>query len=139
VWALRSRLISKVDFRRSKRSIATTRLESTMNKTFSRTLTLAVIAAPLLAFANDGEMFRNGSSFYGEPANGAAVSRTVDAGTTRALTVEYGETVKFVKGSEQFTWTFNGLDGRDVELAKIAPHSFAGTQVRVGRNPLSRN
>lgn len=108
-------------------------------KTLARALTLAAIAAPLLAFATDGEMFRNGSSFYGEPANGKAATRSVDVATTRSINVKYGETVQFVKGAEQFAWTFNGLDNRSVALTKIAPHNFASMEVRVGRDPLFLN
>ncbi|WOB10853.1 CzcE family metal-binding protein [Piscinibacter gummiphilus] len=110
-----------------------------MIKTFARTLTLAAIAAPLIAFANDGGNFRNGASFYGQPADGKVATRTVDVTTTRVVRVNYGETVKFVKGAEQFAWTFNGMDNRGVPLTKIAPHDFASTVVYVDQDPLNRN
>ncbi len=107
--------------------------------TFTRTLALATLAAPLLAFATDGGTFRNGSSLFGEPADAKLAARTVDVMRNTVVRVPYGETVKFVKGAEQFTWTFNGLDGRDVPLTKIAPHQFDGATVHVDRNPLTRN
>lgn len=110
-----------------------------MVKTIARTLAFAAIAAPVLAFAADGGNFRNGNSYFGEPADGKVASRTVDLATTRVVRVKYGETVKFVKGSEQFTWTFNGVDARSVPLMKIAPHNFGGTNVYVEQNPLHRN
>ncbi len=110
-----------------------------MNKILARTIALATIAAPLFAFANDGGTFRNGSSIYGEPAGAKVATRTVDVATSRAVQVNYGETVSFVKGAERFAWTFNGMDNRGVPLTKIASHNFANTVVYVGQDPLNRN
>ena len=44
-----------------------------MVKTIARTLAFAAIAAPVLAFAADGGNFRNGNSYFGEPADGTCM------------------------------------------------------------------
>ena len=52
-----------------------------------------------------------------------------------------GETVTFRSEGKEFSWTFNGLDRRPVDLAKIAPAGFTGKSlnVYVAQNPLTRN
>ena len=51
-----------------------------------------------------------------------------------------GETVAFSSAGQQFVWTFDGLDNRPVDLAKIAPSGFAAKPltVYVGKNPMNR-
>ncbi len=100
-------------------------------------LSAAFILAPFVASAAPAERFRDGSSIYGDPGAAAAADRFVDVGTTKAINVSYGETVVFRSGDKQFGWTFDGLGGRPVDLAKIAPVHFGGEAltVWVGRNP----
>jgi hypothetical protein len=104
-------------------------------------LTIAM-AVPLHATATGKDVFRNGESLYGQlAAAGAVSSRVVDLGTTKHLTVPYGETVTFqAPNGKQFTWTFNGLDRRSVPISKIAPSDIAAPagNVYVRPNPLSR-
>lgn len=86
-------------------------------------LSLAAVTASVPVFANAAscqETFRNGACIYGEPASGA-YDRTVDLSTKQRVDVAYGETVKFVDQGSSFVWTFDGLDQRAVDLAKIAP------------------
>lgn len=87
------------------------------------------------------DTFRNGQSFYGEPAlSTTATTRRVDIDTAPYLNVEWDETVTFVSGGRNFSWTFNGLDWRSVDLRKIAPPGFLDRRWRVyiGRNLLNR-
>ena len=86
------------------------------------------------------DTFGNGQSFYGQPAQQASTARVVDVATARHLNVEYGETVTFRSGGKDFSWTFNGLDRRAVDIAKIAPAGFTGKSfnVYVAPNPLTR-
>jgi hypothetical protein len=52
----------------------------------------------------------------------------------------YGESVTFRSGGQLFTWTFNGLDRRAVDVSKIAPAGFPTKPlvVYVGLNPANR-
>jgi len=84
---------------------------------------LIIAAAAPDAWANS---FLNGQSFYGQPAGAETRGRVVNVDTSRHLNVEYGETVVFRRADRQFAWTFNGLDRRAVDLAKIAPADFSG-------------
>ncbi len=107
--------------------------------------TTFLFAAAMLSTALPGlasETFRNGQSLYGQPAQQAQVSavRTVDIAAARHLNVAYGETVTFRNEGKEFTWTFNGLDRRAVDLAKFAPPGFTSKPflVHVAQNPLTR-
>lgn len=108
--------------------------------------TTRILSAAALALATmvplhsnaANEVFPNGQSIYGQSASGATPSRVIDLTKNQRSTVEYGETVAFkTSDGKQFVWTFNGLDKRDVQIAKIAPSDFQAGQasVLVGRNP----
>lgn len=109
-----------------------------------RQLRTAVLAGssvlPLAGLAASGNMFMNGQSIYGQPAAQGAPVRVVDLASTERLNVTYGESVTFRSGAQQFSWTFDGLDRRAVEVSQIAPAGFAGKPlvVYVGRDPLNR-
>lgn len=106
----------------------------------SAILALGMAAIPLTSVAVGTDTFRNGQSFFGEPASQMPVTRTVELGTASHLNVSYGETVKFQSMGQQFTWTFNGLDRRAVDVTRIAPAGFPVKPlvVHVGRNPTNR-
>lgn len=87
-------------------------------------LCAVTIAAPLTSLAAGADTFRNGKSYYGEASSETTAARVVDLGTTRAINVGFGETVTFRSGARTFTWTFNGLDQRGIDIAKIAPAGF---------------
>jgi len=105
---------------------------------FVRIVGLAAIALPAFAHAACQDRFANGECLYGSSHTGQQAERVVDVNTAHhAVGVNYGETVKFVDGSKSFTWTFNGLGGRNVELQRIAPAGFNahGLGVSVERDP----
>lgn len=109
---------------------------------FLTRLTLAALAAsvPALSMATTHATFRNGMSFYGQRADNATANRVVSVTTARTFNVAYGETVTFTDGSQQFTWTFNGLDRKGLALADIAPPGFGGAvKVYVAQDPFNRN
>ena len=101
---------------------------------------LVVAAAPAVGFAAD-ETFMNGQSIYGQPAAVSSAARVVDLAQAPRPNIAYGETVAFRgDAGQQFAWTFNGLDRRGVDLAKIAPPGFGATSAiaYVGRDPSNR-
>lgn len=107
----------------------------------TRLIQVAIIFGMASASAMAADTFANGQSFYGQPAQQAAKARVVDVSTARHLNVAYGDTVTFRSEGKEFSWTFNGLDRRPVDLAKIAPAGFTGKSlnVYVAQNPLTRN
>lgn len=82
-------------------------------------------------------------SRYGGIINHAASDKTVTIDAdTKYVNVTDGETVKFVEGSDQFTWTFNTLRGAgEMPLSAIAPAGFNGRKVEVyvASNPIYNN
>lgn len=107
---------------------------------FATATLVALSALPFATFAAGGDRFLNGQSIYGQPAAQGAPVRVVDLGSTDRLNVAYGESVAFRNGAKQFSWTFDGLDRRSVDVSQIAPADFAGKPlvVYVGRNPSNR-
>lgn len=68
--------------------------------------------------------------------------RVIDlAATKRDVSIQYGETVRFVAGDRSFIWTFNGLGGRNVSLSRIAPEGFQthGVAVEVDIDPSTQS
>lgn len=112
---------------------------------------LAFVAVILAAAASNAmaagkEVFMNGKSIHGEMATqGSMPSRVValPEGKPLRLAVNYGETITFqAANGRNFSWTFNGLDRRGVNLASIAPAGFTlveGSRVSIGINPMMRN
>lgn len=101
---------------------------------------LVATALPIVSFAAS-ETFLNGQSIYGQPGVMLGASRVVDVAQATRLNVNYGETIVFRgDAGQQFAWTFNGLDRRAVDLAKIAPQGFAAksTVAYIGRDPANR-
>lgn len=102
---------------------------------------LGMASLSLATYAAGGpDTFMNGQSYYGEPTTQVAAARVVDIASSGRITVAYGETVTFRSESTQFSWIFNGLDRRSVDVAKIAPAGFAVKPfvAYVGRNPANR-
>lgn len=102
---------------------------------------LSVAMASSFVGVAAADTFRNGQSFYGQPAGEAPSARVIDLSTTKFANITYGETVVFRgAGGQKFAWTFNGLDSRSWDLAQFAPASLAGKEYRVyvSRNPLTR-
>jgi hypothetical protein len=82
----------------------------------------------------------NGQSIYGQPAAQGVPVRVVNLASADRLSVAYGESVTFRNGAQQFSWTFDGLDQRAVDVSQPAPAGFAGKPLvgYVGRNPSNR-
>jgi hypothetical protein len=81
----------------------------------------------------------NGNS-YGRMAPDDAADRTIVLkDNTRYVNVDDGETVHFVHGDQNFTWTFDTLQGdRVAALNKIAPQGFGddNAEVYIAPNPI---
>lgn len=110
----------------------------------SRTvLRRALFAAALAVFAAAARpaAFAAGESIFGEPGRADSAQRVVDVSSVNRLNVSYGETVMFTNGHEQFSWTFDGLDRRSLDLANIAPAYFAAGPftIYIGMDPLKYN
>lgn len=107
----------------------------------TRLIQVAFVLGMASASAMAADTFANGQSFYGQPAQQASAARVVDIATARHLNVAYGETLTFRSEGKEFSWTFNGLDRRSVQVAKIAPAGFTSRSVNVyvAQNPLTRN
>lgn len=103
---------------------------------------MSMTAASFATFSASAETFLNGESFYGQPSRTGTGARVVNLDTTpKYINVEYGETVTFRSQGKEFSWTFDGLDGRAVDIRKVAPAGFAATPltVYVEPNPLNMN
>lgn len=104
-------------------------------------LMLGMASLSLAAHAANGpDTFMNGKSYYGEPTSQVSAARVVDIASSGPINVPYGESLTFRSGGQQFSWTFNGLGGRAVDVTKIAPAGFSTKTfaVYVGRDPLTR-
>ena len=81
----------------------------------------------------------NGNA-YGQTAAADATSRTIVLDdNARDVNVNDGETVHFVHGNQNFTWTFDTTQRDGVtSLGNIAPQGFgdASTQVYIAPNPI---
>lgn len=102
---------------------------------------LGLACLSLASYAATGTgTFMNGQSYYGQPTSQAAAARVVDVASSRPINVVHGETVTFRSEGKEFSWTFNGLGGRAVDVAKIAPAGFPAKPltVYIGRDPLTR-
>jgi len=87
-----------------------------------RAALLATLAAA--TFSTHADTFRNGESFYGAPTAATAYARQVTLGSRTTMNVGYGSVITFTNEGRSFTWQFNGLDHRPVDITKIAPAGF---------------
>ncbi|HWH73834.1 CzcE family metal-binding protein [Methylibium petroleiphilum] len=93
----------------------------TTTSTLRTTLLAAFVA---VTFSAQADTFRNGESFYGSPTAATAYARQVTLGSRATINVDYDSVVTFTNEGRSFTWQFNGLDDRPVDIAKIAPPGF---------------
>ncbi|MBO9687582.1 CzcE family metal-binding protein [Roseateles chitosanitabidus] len=103
------------------------------------TLTLAAGAAQ--AAAPQADQLMNGRSAYGVPAAGIQADKVVDVKDGGSLNIDCGQTVEFRDGGKSFTWKFDSVQHRAVNLAQIAPSGFGakGFVVHVSRNEAEGN
>lgn len=103
---------------------------------------LAVVAslASMSAWADSGDQFQNGESYFGQVAEAASVDRSVTLTAGAKLNVKYGETLQFVSSGKSFVWRFNGFDNRAVDLQRIAPSGFdaQNATIYIHKDPLNR-
>ena len=88
-----------------------------MKNTFTVTIAAVGLVACLSAAAQG-----TGSIFWGSPVPVAQAGRTIVINPdTRWVNVAQGETIRFVAGSIEFSWRFDGPDARSFDLAQVAP------------------
>ncbi|MDH0863845.1 CzcE family metal-binding protein [Mitsuaria sp. GD03876] len=96
----------------------------------TRTIALIAVATGLFAgiagpaAAQSSERLMNGNSVYGVPFAGAKADVVVDLNARQSLDIVCGQTVQFRQGDKSFTWKFDVVGHRSVDLAKIAPAGF---------------
>lgn len=107
--------------------------------TTSLILGLLVAAGAAQAAAGQDRLY-NGKSVYGQAVAAPEKGRVVDVSAVKAVNVNCGETVTFQKGGKSFTWKFDTVDHRVVDLRAIAPAGFAdgSFKVYVSRNEAER-
>ena len=107
---------------------------------FQSTLIVAAAIASGFAFAAAPDQFGNGQSLFGQPGDAVSDQRAVELTAASHVNVKHGEVLRFVSGGRSFVWQFNGLNGRAVELQRIAPADFdaKGTTVHIGKDLLNR-
>jgi hypothetical protein len=101
----------------------------------------AYLVTPVAMASAQAETFANGRSWYGVPNNPEVATRVVDVNSTDALNIECGETVTFRNGDKSFTWRFDVVNHRAVDIRKVAPANFASKKlmVYVSPNDFERN
>lgn len=103
----------------------------------NRTASISAIALGLLLAANvqagpaKGETLYNGQSVYGRAVTQPQNARVVDVNAEKSLNVDCGETITFKKGAQTFSWKFDTVGHRPVNLRAIAPAGFADSPVTI--------
>ncbi|MBB4843803.1 hypothetical protein HNP55_002326 [Paucibacter oligotrophus] len=115
-------------------------------KTSTLTLALALSALGLAgasqaATGANGERLMNGKSVYGVPAAASSAVKEINVDQLSTLNVNCGDTLSFRRGEQSFTWKFDVVGHRIVDLQKIAPAGFIDKPllVYVDRNESERN
>jgi hypothetical protein len=118
------------------------KLESTMNiKTLTGVALIALAAlTSTAAFAAGPHTLMNGNSLLGVPAVAERSTKVLDVATTQSTNVVCGDVVTFRNGAKTFTWKFDVISHRTVDLQKIAPAGFTSKPllVYVERNEYER-
>jgi hypothetical protein len=101
----------------------------------------AYLVTPVAMASAQAETFANGRSWYGVPNNPEVATRVVDVNSTDAINIECGETVTFRNGDKSFTWRFDVVNHRAVDIQKVAPVNFSSKKlmVYVSPNDFERN
>lgn len=104
----------------------------------SMTLTAVAVGALLsasAALASKPETFANGRSWHGVPSSAEIASQVVDVKSAQAINVKCGDTVTFRSGEKSFSWRFDVLNHRAVDVRKIAPAGFMTDKLMVYVSP----
>lgn len=98
---------------------------------------IALTVGSLTAFgASARDAYPTGSSYYGTSVTSPAKGRIIDLAANKPMNVTCGEVVTFVNGAQSFTWKFDGVSHRALDVAKIAPSGFGAAKgtVYINRN-----
>jgi len=99
------------------------------------------LSATVASAAMDTTKLANGKSVYGALASASQAEKVVDVGSADTVTIDCGATVTFRSGDESFSWKFDVVGHRAVDLLAIAPAGFTSKplKVYVVRNDSERN
>lgn len=102
---------------------------------------LSLAGASQAATGANGEHLMNGRSVYGSAAPASSSVKEVNVNQLDSLNVNCGDTLTFRQGEKSFTWKFDVISHRIVDLQKIAPAGFVDKPllVYVDRNDSERN
>lgn len=108
------------------------------------TMALLVTMSAIFGHATaDAAQSKDSTANYGAPVATAAADEFIHVDVTKkSITVDNGETIRFVVGDKSFTWHFDTLaDEPDFDLSAIAPHDIdvGKVHVYVKANPVYRN
>ena len=104
-----------------------------MNRSFTHAalaLGLALSATVATAAINTTTL-ANGKSVYGAAATASQTDRSVDVSAASILNIDCGETVTFRSGDKSFSWKFDVVGHRVVDLQAIAPAGFSSKPLKV--------
>ncbi|MBN6746388.1 CzcE family metal-binding protein [Acidithiobacillus sp. MC2.1] len=107
----------------------------------------ALMAGLLLATAahagqSDLERLPNGKSVYGsEVVQPGSSAKVVNVDDRNSLNVDCGDIITFRRGEKVFTWKFDSVNHRPVDLRAISPSGFVDKPfvIYVSRNEAERN
>lgn len=111
----------------------------------NRSLYTTAISVGLLIFAGAASANQvtllNGDSIYGKPATSTAAAQVVDVSSAKNLRIPCGEVVTFRNGEKTFSWKFDVISHRTVNLQTIAPAGFSdkALMIYVEKNELERS
>jgi hypothetical protein len=103
----------------------------------NRTVALIAVAASMFAglaaqaAPQPNERLMNGNSVYGVPYAGQKTDFVVDLDSRRTINIKCGQTVLFRQGGKTFSWKFDVVGHRAVDLSKIAPAGFSDKPFKV--------
>ena len=104
-----------------------------MNRTFTN-VALAfglALSATVASAAMNTSTLANGKSVYGAAASASQTARVVDVSAASTLNIDCGETVTFRSGDKSFSWKFDVVGHRVVDLQAIAPAGFSSKPLKV--------
>ena len=114
-----------------------------MNRSFTHVAIAFGLAmsATVASAAMDTSTLANGKSIYGATTAASQTAKVVDVSKVSTLNIDCGETVTFRHGDKSFSWKFDVIGHRVVDLQTIAPVGFVSQPLKiyVARNEGERN
>ena len=105
-----------------------------------RALTSAFAALAISLAASPAIHAQTASTSFllGSPTAAGSAERVITlTGETRWVNVKYGESVRFVSGTQEFAWKFDGPDSRQFVLRQVAPAGTISQSITVYVTPRS--